>query len=97
MKVILQLALDATLYLLALPVFLIQAALRWAAAKLPTTLDHGVITCPWCNEGVPTARMNRCACGFVSPSSLVAPCANCGEGPFPFIECPNCGGTLKVL
>lgn len=96
-QAILKFALDATLYVLAVPVILLLKVVRWIAAQLPTALDSGIVTCPWCKEGIPTARMNRCSCGFVSPSSLIAPCANCGEGPFPFVECPSCGGTVKVF
>lgn len=89
----------ACLYALAAPVFFV----RWAIAYIfaddrPTPLDAGVMSCPWCEEPIPLARMNTCpACGFTSPSSLVAPCRNCDEGPFEFTACPSCGGSVKVL
>lgn len=89
-----------TLYVLAAPMYL----LRWIVAVLMqdparrAALAAGVMPCPWCAAPVPLARMNTCPkCGYTSPSSLVAPCRNCHEGPFPYTQCPSCGGSVRVL
>lgn len=97
MKHLLLLAVDLALYLTAFPVFLVRAAYRWIAARLPSSFEGGVVQCPTCNEAIPTARMNRCTCGFVSVSSLIAPCEFCGAGPFSFIECVSCGATVRLF
>jgi len=88
------------LYVLASPIYL----LRWIIGVVTedprkrAALAAGIMPCPWCAAAVPLARMNTCPkCGFTSPSSLVAPCANCDEGPFPFTQCPTCGGSVRVL
>ena len=97
MKQLLLLAVDAALYFVALPVFFIRYTYRRIAALLPSAFDGGAVRCPTCTEPIPTARMNRCSCGYVSVSSLIAPCEFCGAGPFRFIECVNCGATVRLF
>lgn len=98
-RALVQMLVVGMLYLAAAPVFVVRwliDALRGDLAR--TVLERGVLACPWCAEPVPLARMNTCpTCGFTSPSSLIAPCGNCGEGPFPYTACPSCGGSVKVL
>jgi DNA-directed RNA polymerase subunit M/transcription elongation factor TFIIS len=88
------------LYLLAAPIYVVRWIIRVATEnpRKRAALAAGVMPCPWCAAPVPLARMNTCPkCGFTSPSSLVARCRNCDEGPFPYAQCPSCGGSVKVL
>lgn len=99
MIVILRAVIIAALYVAASPVYLLRLiAVAHKHRRARVALERGFVACRWCDDPVPLARMNTCpSCGFTSPSSLIAPCENCGCGPFPFIECPHCGGSIKVL
>jgi hypothetical protein len=100
---LLRLAGIALLYLCASPVYFVKWAIAFIFAdstkKRPVSpLDSGTLDCPTCGGVVPLATLNECpTCGLRSASSLVAPCAHCGDGPFPFTSCPSCSTTIRVF
>ena len=86
------------LYVLASPVYAVATVRQiLKRQRAEAALRLGVLSCPYDETPVPLARMNTCpACGLTAPSSLVLPCEYCGEGPFPFVQCPTCGATLSL-
>lgn len=84
------------LYALALPVFIVKAALDLVRAwRKLEPVRRGVIICRWCSHPNAAARMATCSCGATEPNSLFA-CSFCGA-TFDSITCEGCGATIKVL
>jgi hypothetical protein len=84
------------LYTLALPVFIVKAALDLVRAwRKLEPVRRGVIVCRWCSHPNSAARMATCPCGATEPNTLFA-CSFCGA-TFDAIFCEGCGATIKVL
>lgn len=87
----------AVMYVLAMPILLVQwvLKLRKDIAAIER-IRAGVLACPYCTFANPLNRMATCAkCRATEPSSVLR-CSFC-KATFKTITCDQCGATLKVL
>jgi hypothetical protein len=87
----------ALLYVLASPIFLMQAiGAAFAASRRRSVVVRGFLTCRFCGfRGNRLDRLVHCRCGFNEFRSLALPCSECHE-TVGWIDCAGCGASLRL-
>lgn len=88
--------LDLALLVLASPILLIRAVVRFLRhlAFLRLSIQQ-TLTCPTCNGTISLLGMWKCDCGHSFQGHVLSICECCGSVPS-LIRCYRCGATKTV-